>query len=257
LKVSDGNYFGEDIKVAVLRTEFDKDVYLVDDLVCPRPFGWKPEKVKDDDCLPCNYASKNKRICGTSLRKNGKSSSKCKCDEDKIRLFCGSPTKKEWIEKAGVHVESRSDFAKKKSHQVKFNNSTNFGITFPSPDDWSELEADVQITGRYAETGKSHYYRYYHSDPEVGFRVEIRTQYGSTNMFVIPLLLALALAHPPSSFTGFYQRQHLFPLALTGTSSLLLRLDQQIKSCVPTSRFGSWEHGSLASRPQFRQNMTY
>jgi hypothetical protein len=175
-QVSNGNYFGEDIKVAVLQTEFDKDVYLIDNLVCPRPLDWKPEKVELNDCLPCNYASKDKKVCGTSRLRNGQSSSKCKskCDEDKVRLLCGSPSKEEWVSNAGGHVESYSS-------ENKNENDSTFG-SFPSPDEWTEVAADVCISGQVSKTGKSHYYRYYHPDPEVGFRVEIKTQYGTTNL---------------------------------------------------------------------------
>jgi hypothetical protein len=200
-QVSSGSYFGEEIKVAVLRTEFDKAVFLVDNLVCPRPFDWKqPKLLKDTDCLPCNYAVKDKKVCGTSRLKKeneeGGSSSKCKseCDEDKVKLLCSGSTRKEWTNNAGTHVESKGDFKEEKDKRKKvgregggsdthydFHNSTHFG-SFPSPNDWTVVIAGVEIEDRIAETGKSHYFRYYHSDPEVGFRVEVRTKYGSTNL---------------------------------------------------------------------------
>eukprot|EP01102_Stenamoeba_stenopodia_P004537 TRINITY_DN14836_c0_g1_i1.p1 TRINITY_DN14836_c0_g1~~TRINITY_DN14836_c0_g1_i1.p1 ORF type:complete len:177 (+),score=25.11 TRINITY_DN14836_c0_g1_i1:111-641(+) len=135
-----GNFFGDDYKVALLTTEFTSDIFVLDNLVCPRMTVDQKEIERiEQACPPCNYADPD--CCGCAPIKG------CECDANEVELYCKSDKPKEWLEEAGIEPEAFSNY----NNDVRKN--------FDEQDNWTPLKEGVMLFNQTADTAKSLYYR--------------------------------------------------------------------------------------------------
>jgi hypothetical protein len=138
----------------VFYTEFKQDVYLIDSFVCPQInpkdlTAWipPPKKKPISECPPCNYASRSS--CGVSPKEG------CECDKKEVKKYC--PKTKEEIEDVLISTEFIAGPA---------------ATTELDPTEWTELKANVLLRNQTSAAGKTRFYRYHHTDPTRGWRLE-------------------------------------------------------------------------------------
>jgi len=129
-----GNFFGDDYKVALLYTEFDEDIYVLDNLVCPRIDVPQSEiDAIEQACPPCNYADRDE--CGRAPRKG------CECDPSDVELYCKNDNPNKWLDEAGIEPEAFSNYDNGEESN------------------WAPLREGRMLYNQSANAAKSLYYR--------------------------------------------------------------------------------------------------